>query len=113
MSDQKHTDLTFLRTFSGNNEDRVKKYVQMFINAIPDQFRELKEAGENADWRKARSVAHSIKPLANYMGANELKDILLFIEINAAEETNLDELPSKINSGYDLMEKVVEELKLA
>ena len=106
----KVTDLTFLRDFSKGDPERMKKYIQMFVNLAPTSLEKIRTTHEAQDWPALRTAAHSLKPQIGYMGMNDYKDVVLSIEHNAGEEKNLDDLPELINTLETGCKAAIEEL---
>ena len=104
------TDLTFLKDFSKGDPERMKKYMQMFINLAPASIEKIKTNHQAGDWPALRTTAHSLKPQIGYMGMNDYKDVILSIEHNAGEEKNLEDLPGLIETLESGCKAAIEEL---
>ncbi len=90
------TDLTFLKTFTGDDHERMVKYINNFLELGPEKVSAMKVSLKEKNWEELRSAAHKIKPQLSYMGINSIKDDILKIEEYAAEAKNLEELPALV-----------------
>ena len=106
-----HIDLTFLEGFAGGDNEKMVKYINMFINGAPPMIETMKQQCADKSWKQLRTTAHSLKPQAGYMGANGLKDIFLRIEKYAGEEVNIEAIPGLITEADTLSKVALLELK--
>ena len=74
-------DLTFLRKFSKDDPQKMKRYISLYLDVAPNTFAEMKRNLDNQDWDQLGINAHSLKPQADYMGIDSLK-----VELNKIEE---------------------------
>jgi PAS domain S-box-containing protein len=86
-------DFTYLRTISNNNEEFIKEMIQTFLQTIPGTLNEMRNCLQQKDWEKLARFAHQIKPSFTLMGIDELRPVVVSIEENGKNKTNLDELP--------------------
>ncbi len=86
-------NLSFLNEFSGGNNDRLKKYVSMFLEHAPQLLQGIKDNHNSKNWDSLRLAAHSLKPQVAYMGMKDIESKLKTIENVAAEQKELDTLP--------------------
>lgn len=108
MSEHQLTDLTFLKSFTGNDNEKVKKYVGMFLSRAPEQLAAINQSLDNKDYDSLKVNAHSLKPQLAYMGIKSLEQDILTIEENSGSKTNLDTLPelvaklnTQLNRSFD------------
>ncbi len=92
MSD-KVTDLTFLGSFTGNDTQKIKRYVQMFLDRAPEQVEEIRTSLGTGDYAQLKGAAHSLKPQLTYMGIKSMEQEIRDIEEFSGSGSNLDALP--------------------
>lgn len=109
-------DLTFLKQFTKGDSQKMKRYVSLYLDMLPKTFAEMKSNLKNADWEQLRINAHSLKPQADFMGINSLKEHLIKIE-EAVQIKNFDVLENlfirsvKIAADSEIiLNKMLEEL---
>lgn len=110
MSD-KVTDLAFLSNFTGNDQEKVKKYVSMFLDRAPELLEGMQQGIAEKDYDKLRSNAHSLKPQLGYMGIQSIVADVQAIENYAGEKKNLEMLPGLVQNVQQTMQQALEELK--
>ena len=111
MSD--HIDLTFLKQFSKEDPVRMKKYIDMFVSMAPGQIEKMKTSLATKDWPSLKTAAHSMKPQLSYMGIGAVKQVILDIQDNAADQKNLDNLPDLITTLETEVDHALVELREA
>lgn len=90
-------DLTFLKNFTGNNPEKMKKYIQMFVSTAPNMIEKMEHAMKSSDFETIKITAHSLKPQLGYMGISSLESVAKNIEHYAGDQVNLEQLPALIN----------------
>lgn len=73
-------DLTFLKSFTKNDPQKMKRYISLYLEVAPKTFEEMHRNLKEGDWEQLRINAHSIKPQADFMGISSLKEQLIQIE---------------------------------
>lgn len=73
-------DLTFLKQFTKDDSQKMKRYISLYLDVSPKTFAEMKRNLADKDWEQFRINAHSLKPQADFMGINSLKEELIKIE---------------------------------
>ncbi|MBK7232029.1 MAG: Hpt domain-containing protein [Saprospiraceae bacterium] len=64
----------------------MKRYISLYLDVAPKTFVEMQLNLKNGDWEQLRINAHSLKPQADFMGINSLKEEL--VKIEEAVKTN-------------------------
>lgn len=108
-----HVDLTFLKTFTGGNSDKMGKYINMFLQHAPNLVVMMEENLAKQDWAGVKTSAHSLKPQISYMGIKPAEELIKNIESNAGERINLENIPLQINSLKEILDKAYPELEKA
>lgn len=105
------TDMTFLKSFTGGNPDKMKKYISMFLSYCPSQLQTMNEQLESQNYDGLRGTAHALKPQITYMGIKGGEDLIKGIESMAGTKTNVEKLPEMLGSFKTICSSAMEELK--
>ena len=105
------TDMNFLRTFTGGNPEKQKKYVGMFLENAPKLLDSIDKAMVVKDYPAIKIAAHSLKPQLSYMGIKEDVSKIFLIEQSAGEAAHFDTLPELVTNLKHLCTKAFLELK--
>jgi HPt (histidine-containing phosphotransfer) domain-containing protein len=73
-------DLTFLKKFTKDDSQKMKRYISLYLDVAPKTFEEMQRNLNEKDWEQLRINAHSLKPQADFMGISSLKEALIKIE---------------------------------
>jgi HPt (histidine-containing phosphotransfer) domain-containing protein len=107
----KVTDLSYLKKLSNSDDNFVREMIATFIEETPLAIDNLEKHMANKDWKRVSAIAHKIKPSLMFIGLNDLQEPANFIEENAGEETNLDQLPELIAKVKKRCDEAVKELQ--
>lgn len=105
-------DLTFLKKFTKEDPKKMKRYISLYLDVAPKTFEEMKSNLKNEDWEQLRINAHSLKPQADFMGIDSLKEELIKIE-EAVKANNVDILENLFNASHIIStnsEKLLKEM---
>lgn len=105
-------DLGYLERFCKGDRSRMEKYIRMYLDASPGLFAQLQERLSAGDVEALAVSAHSLRPQVNYMGAQELFDLLAAIEHRARAE-GAAACSEQVEEALGLNEKVMAELRSA
>jgi HPt (histidine-containing phosphotransfer) domain-containing protein len=105
------TDLTFLRNFSGNDPEKIRKYIGLFLKGASPGLEQMKVHVTSGDWSALKTSAHSMKTQLKYMGAARAVDLAYTIENNAGEQKELDQIPAVMSSLEKLVTTAIGELE--
>jgi HPt (histidine-containing phosphotransfer) domain-containing protein len=105
------TDMTFLQSFTGGNQDKINKYINIFLQIYPKNIEDMKAHLSNGDYDRLRATAHSLKPQITYMGIKGGADLIQKIEKNAGERIDVENLPAVLDEFQAICDKAVVELK--
>ena len=105
-------DFTEVEKISGGNKLFVKELADIFVSQIQTELSELEEALLNADFKKLKSTAHSMKSTVAYMGLIEkLEEPLSFIEKTEESELAKNELIQKIDFVKNICLNAIKQLE--
>lgn len=103
-------DLSSLNKISRGNTDFIKKMIGMFNEQVPKSVQEMKEALQQKDFTKLRSIAHKIKPAIDNMGITSLHQVIRDIEKNAAGTPDIFMLNDKLAKTEEVIASVTAQL---
>lgn len=106
------TDMQFLKQFAGGNDEKVKKYISMFLDNGPKLLQSIETALAAKDFGALKIAAHSMKPQLSYMGVKEEVSNVFLIEQTASEAGHYERLQPLVNNLKRVAEKAFMELKL-
>jgi hypothetical protein len=81
--DHPSIDLSYLSRFCKEDRSRMERYVTMYLQGSPALFTDLVAKLEAGDSEGLAMAAHSLRPQVNYMGAQQVFDLLTGIEADA------------------------------
>ena len=79
----------------------MKRYISLYLDVAPKTFEEMQRNLKDADWEQLRINAHSLKPQADFMGIDRLKEELIKIE-EAVKTNNFDILENLFNTSFKI-----------
>jgi len=94
-------DLTFLKKFTKDDPNKMKRYISLYLDVAPKTFAEMQRNLKDGDWEQLRINAHSLKPQAEFMGILSLKEELIKIE-EAVRENRLDGIEALFNASLTI-----------
>lgn len=113
MSDKNSmVDLGFLRKFTNSDTERMKKYIQMYLNSSIKQFNSLKVYRDSKNWDSMATLAHSLKPQIEYMGITGMKEMLIEIIDIARNQNDKSKLQTLVDNAIIMNEKAVFDLEI-
>lgn len=94
-------NLTFLKKFTKDDPQKMKRYISLYLDVAPRTFEEMKRNLKNEDWEQLRINAHSLKPQADFMGIDSLKEELIKIE-EAVKSKSFDVLENLFTTSLKI-----------
>ncbi|MBK8701934.1 MAG: Hpt domain-containing protein [Saprospiraceae bacterium] len=94
-------DLTFLKQFTKDDPKKMKRYISLYLDVAPKTFEEMQRNFNSGDWEQLRINAHSLKPQADFMGINSLKEELMKIE-DAVKMNEFDGIGQMLQTSLTL-----------
>ena len=105
----KVTNLDFLSKFCSGDTERMKKYIDMYLEATPENLKKISQAMKKKDFQTLKTLVHTIKPHFQYMGMIRTKERAEDIEGLLSEKNNGGLLKELINLlGEDCNHSLVE-----
>ena len=85
--------------------------VQTFIEFAPIDAEELRVYAKDRNWAETSKKAHKLKSSIRTIGVTSLSDLILGIEEDTKNETNLDTVCDHIKSFSAILKDVVDSLE--
>ncbi len=103
-------DLSILSRTLDNNEEMIKKMVDMFIQKTPAIIQELQQSLQQHDRNQVKTIAHKLKSSFKLMGMSSLADIALFLEQSAlaTDLATLDDNVKRLTHIFEVVSKNIE-----
>jgi len=79
---QEITNIDYLYEFTGGDMDEVKKYAEIFREAIPQRIEEAEKLLRNGESDAVIRILHSIKPMIVSFGLTDCETIITHLEQN-------------------------------
>ncbi|MFM7053588.1 MAG: Hpt domain-containing protein [Bacteroidota bacterium] len=105
------SDLTFMRTFSGGDPEKIKKYVGMFIKMAAPSLIQMDECSARSDWKSLKTTSHSLKSQMKYMGMASGAEFAQRIENICGDGNGTEEIPALLVNLRTLVEQAIGELE--
>ena len=80
-------DLVIIRDHAGGDIKYIREMIQLFIELMPEYYNELNDLFINKEWEELGKQAHKMKTPVAYFGVDELRELLVKIEMDAVSET--------------------------
>ena len=97
-------DLSFLEKITGGDVLKIKKYISMYLSAVPEIYERMGKNVEQESWSDLALNIHFIKPQTGFMGFESLKHLLIEIEHLIIEE-KYDSVKSLYQKAYEIHKK--------
>lgn len=107
------TDLTYLRSLTGGANDKMSKYIRMFLTGAPISIQQMEMYSLSRDWSGLRQTAHALKPQLGYFGAKGSEELLKRIEQQADEQAGLELIPAQLEEFKKQFNIITTELEQA
>lgn len=107
-------DLSYLSEMSGDSPEFMIEMIDMFKQQTPIYLGDLKDAIDAQDWPRAASSAHKMKPTFAYVGRDDAKEHLQWIEDHCRNEQDVEEIPLKfqeVNEFADVLYQQLDDAK--
>lgn len=95
-TNEKLYDLSMIETISGGDQAFIKNMVQLFIDTMPQNLKDLEDTLKQENWEMVGKHAHKMKSTIDSMGISSLKDDIRAVEAGGKTKTNLENLPAII-----------------
>src|SRR6185312_5860946 len=82
-------DLSMVQSVSGGDEGFIRKMVALFIDTVPQNVQDLKNALEAENWEQVGKTAHKLKSTIDSMGIKSIRQEIRTVEANARQKEGL------------------------
>ncbi len=106
---EKKDKLSLLRDYLDDDTQQIKEMLELFLDNIPNDLKELTLLCEKYDVESIWKAAHRIKSSVKLFGLNDVGEILQKIEILSKENSPKSQLKTLVTQVNQLMDH---ELKL-
>ena len=78
-----------VQSVSGGDEGFIKKMVALFIETVPQNMQDLKNALQAENWEQVGKTAHKLKSTIDSMGIKSIRQEIRTVEANAKQMESL------------------------
>ncbi|MCB2220597.1 MAG: hypothetical protein KQI35_09395 [Bacteroidetes bacterium] len=110
-SEKSLIDLTFLRSFTHQNEEKVKYYIDVYLKTATQLFGDLERTIDTISKQDLYTRVHTLKPQTKYVGIVGLYDLLDEIEIAIKKNEDESLLRKRVMDAIQLNHRGMAELK--
>jgi CheY-like chemotaxis protein/HPt (histidine-containing phosphotransfer) domain-containing protein len=108
--DQKLYDLAMIHSVSGGDEAFIRKMIQLFIQTVPQNVRELVDATSEGNWEQVSKMAHKLKSTIDSMGIRSIHDQIRAVEMHAKNQDQLELLPDMVRQVESVVSACIQQL---
>lgn len=105
------TDLSYLHSLTGGANDKMAKYIRMFLSGTPISIQQMDLYTLSKDWSGVKQTAHALKPQLENFGVKGAEQLIKEIERMASDQVDLDRLPALIENFRKQFEQINTELE--
>jgi len=110
FEDQKLYDLAMIQSVSGGDEAFIRKMIQLFIQTVPQNVRELVDATSQGNWEQVSKMAHKLKSTIDSMGIRSIHDQIRTVEMHAKNQEHLELLPEMVRQVESVVSACIQQL---
>jgi CheY-like chemotaxis protein len=108
---QRLYDLTMVESVSGGDEGFIKKMVALFIETVPQNMQDLKNAVQAENWEQVGKTAHKLKSTIDSMGIKSIRQEIRTVEANAKQMESLAEIPGLVETIDNVIKECIGQLQ--
>ncbi len=105
-------NLDYLELMSDGDDSMKKVLLEMLIEELPDEIVKMRALQQASDWNELCSVSHKMKSTLSYVGNDTMTETNKTIEKNTKNATELDQVPTLMNTLETNLDRVMTELKI-
>jgi HPt (histidine-containing phosphotransfer) domain-containing protein len=105
------TDLNYLRTMSGGDDEFILEMINLFREQVDEYKEVMPRLLSNKDYDGLSKLAHKAKSSMAVMGMKQVADILKDLEILAHEAKEVERYEALVQSFLDQSQQAIEELE--
>lgn len=111
MTNNKVTDLNYLRDISTGDNQMVIEMVEVFLESYEEALSEMQELNDKQNLEELRARAHKFKPNLAYMGISKGTEKIQKLEEQAKNNTSGTEINSTLTDLNHICEEASVELR--
>ena len=100
-----------VQSVSGGDQGFIKKMVALFIETVPQNVEDLKQAMNAENWDLVGKTAHKLKSTIDSMGIKSIRQEIRTVEANARQKESLQEIPSLVTNIDSVIRECIGQLK--
>ncbi|HEY4110571.1 PAS domain S-box protein [Puia sp.] len=104
-------DLSMVQSVSGGDENFIKKMVALFIETVPQNMQDLKNALQAENWEQVGKTAHKLKSTIDSMGIKSIRQEIRTVEGNAREKVGLQEVAPLVATIDSVIKECIGQLQ--
>lgn len=104
-------DLSMVQSVSGGDESFIRKMVALFIETVPQNVQDLKNALQAENWEQVGKTAHKLKSTIDSMGIKSIRQEIRTVEANARQQESLQEIPVLVTNIDSVIRECIEQLQ--
>jgi PAS domain S-box-containing protein len=104
-------DLSMVQSVSGGDEGFIRKMVALFIDTVPQNVQDLKNALEAENWEQVGKTAHKLKSTIDSMGIKSIRQEIRTVEANARQKEGLGEIPALVSNIDSVIKECIGQLQ--
>lgn len=104
-------DLNKVRAVSRGDDAFVKRIMELFIEDIPGNIRQMEQRCEEKNWAGLAAIAHKIRPSVHNLGMNTLADELHVIELTKPDQADELVLTQALERIADIVKETADQFK--
>jgi PAS domain S-box-containing protein len=104
-------DLSMVQSVSGGDENFIRKMVALFIETVPQNMQDLKNALQQENWDQVGKTAHKLKSTIDSMGIKSIRQEIRTVEANARQKESLDEVAPLVATIDDVIRECIGQLQ--
>ena len=112
MDQEKIYSRTKLLTLMDQNDSEVDALMNIFIEVVPPMLDDFEIFLPGNEWGKIADHAHKLKSSMRLWDMESLEEDIVFIETNAREQTNTEEVAEKLNHLIVELRKAIAMMKM-
>jgi len=104
-------DLSMVQSVSGGDENFIKKMVALFIETVPQNMQDLKNALQEENWDQVGKTAHKLKSTIDSMGIKSIRQEIRTVEANARQKESLDQVAPLVATIDNVIKECISQLQ--
>ena len=104
------TNLDFLTQFTTGDKEKMKKYIEMYLDTAQQKMDVMKNALQTKEYETLKVAAHTLKSQARYMGITTVEADIVSLEHTCTEQNNIEQLPSLVEKINIILSQSIVEL---